>query len=66
MGRTWCNNETGLFDVVEETGYPAKSCIDLVLLFPILVPLVLLLAFAKGEEERSREEHLDNPAWSTV
>ena len=54
--------ETGLFDVVEDRiSYEEQLDIDLLLLFPILVPLVLLLAFAKGEEERSREEHLDNP-----
>ena len=59
-------NETGLFDVEDRISSEEQVDIDLVLLFPILVFLVLHLAFAKGEEERSREEHLDNPAWSTV
>ena len=58
--------ETGLFNVEDRISSEQQVDIDLVLLFPILVFLVLHLAFAKGEEERSREEHLDNPAWSTV
>ena len=60
--------ETGLFDAVVEDEISCEGQLDvnLVLLFPVLVSLVLLLlAFANREEERSREEHLDNPAWST-
>ena len=61
--------ETGLFDAVVEDEISCEGQLDvnLVLLFPVLVSLVLLLlAFANGEEERSREEHLDNPDWLTV
>ena len=60
--------ETCSFDIEDEISCEEQLEVGILLLFPVLVSLVLLLllAFANGEEEGSREEHLDNPDWLTA